>query len=69
MERTAFPNFQRLDLDGLIGRAQSASYVPKTGPAAGRLLDLLRALHARYADIRGLATLVYETEVFRAQKL
>ena len=47
VERTAFPNFQRLDLDGLIGRAQSASYVPKTGPAVERLLDLLRALHAR----------------------
>jgi hypothetical protein len=33
------------------------------------LLDLLRALHTRYADMRGLVTLVYETEVFRAQKL
>ena len=68
-ERTAFPNFQRLDLDGLIGRAQSASYVPKTGPAGERLLDLLGALHERYADLGGFVTLVYETEVFRAQKL
>jgi SAM-dependent methyltransferase len=69
VERTAFPNVQRLDLDGLIGRAQSASYVPKTGPAAERLLNLLRALHERYADVGGVVTLVYETEVFRAQKL
>ena len=69
VERTAFPNFQRLDLDGLIGRAQSASYVPKTGPAVERLLDLLRALHKRYADVGGVVTLVYETEVFRAHKL
>ena len=40
--RTSFPNFQRLDLDGFIGRARSASYVPKTGAAGKRLLGLLR---------------------------
>jgi SAM-dependent methyltransferase len=68
VERTTFPNFQRLNLDGLIGRARSASYVPKTGPAAERLLGLLRSLHTRYADETGLVTLVYETEVFCSQK-
>jgi SAM-dependent methyltransferase len=68
-ERQAFPNFQRLDLTGLIGRARSASYVPKEGAAGERLLDLLRALHARYADTRGCVTLVYETEVFRSTRL
>ena len=31
-DRTSFPNFQRLGLEGLIGRARSASYVPKSGP-------------------------------------
>jgi SAM-dependent methyltransferase len=62
--RQAWPNAQRLDRDGLIGRAHSASYVPKTGEAGERLLDLLRALHARYADRDGFVTLVYETEVF-----
>jgi SAM-dependent methyltransferase len=65
-ERLAFPNYQRLDLAGLIGRAQSASYVPKSGAEGDRLLDLLRMLHARYADQDGFVTLVYETEVFRA---
>jgi hypothetical protein len=55
---------QRLDLDGLIGRARSASYVPKSGPAGAKLLTLLRDLHAHYADDAGLATLVYGTEVF-----
>jgi SAM-dependent methyltransferase len=63
-ERHAFPNTQRLDLDGLIGRARSASYVPKTGEAGERLLDRLRTLHARYADDAGVVTLVYETEVW-----
>ena len=65
-ERLAFPNDQRLDLAGLIGRSRSASYVPKSGPEGERLLVLLRALHARYADADGFVTLVYETEVFRA---
>jgi SAM-dependent methyltransferase len=41
-ERKSFPNFQRLDLAGLIGRARSASYVPKSGAAGERLLGLLR---------------------------
>lgn len=60
---TTLANEQRLDLGGLIGRAQSASYVPKQGPNAERLLELLRSLHQRYADADGCVTLVYETEV------
>src|SRR5262245_48310313 len=67
-ERLRFPNAQRLDLDGLIGRARSASYVPKTGAAGERLIDLLRALHERYADPDGFVTLVYETEVYRSPR-
>ncbi len=67
-ERYLFPNVQRLDLDGLIGRARSASYVPKEGEAGQRLLNLLRALHARFADGDGLVTLVYETEVYLATR-
>ena len=67
--RTAFPNAQRLDLDGLIGRAHSASAVPKTGVLGERLLSVLRELHARYADADGIVSLIYETEVFLARKL
>jgi SAM-dependent methyltransferase len=68
-ERKSFPNFQRLDLTGLIGRASSASYVPKSGAAGERLFSLLRALHDRYADGSGFVTLVYETEIFRSTRL
>ena len=67
--RAAFPNAQRLDLDGFIGRAHSASYVPKSGEAGERLLSMLRDLHARYADQAGFVSLIYETEVFLARKL
>jgi SAM-dependent methyltransferase len=67
-ERLVFPNEQRLDLDGLIGRARSASYVPKTGDAGTRLMALLHELHRRYADASGRVTLVYETELFRSAR-
>jgi SAM-dependent methyltransferase len=68
-ERQSFPNFQRLDLAGLTGRARSASYVPKSGAAGERLLGLLRGLHERYEDGSGFVTLVYETEVFCSTRL
>ena len=68
-ERRSFPNVQRLDLAGLIGRARSASYVPKSGAAGQRLVILLRALHERYADGTGLVTLEYETDVFCSTRL
>ena len=64
-----FRNIQRLDLEGLIGRARSASYVPKTGPAGERLLGLLRELHGRYADANGFVSLVYETEVYSSSRV
>jgi SAM-dependent methyltransferase len=67
--RTTYANAQRLDLDGLIGRARSASYVPKTDAATERLGALLRTLHQRHADAGGFVRLIYETEVFCANCL
>ncbi len=68
-QRTTFPNFQRLDLGGLIGRARSASYAPKTGAEGEELLRRLRALHEQHADADGFVTMVYETEVYLSDKL
>jgi SAM-dependent methyltransferase len=62
------PFDQTLDGDGLIGRAMSASYVPKSGPGAAKVTDLLRALHARYAGPDGRVSLRYTTEVYLAEK-
>ena len=56
-----FEHAQRLDADGLVGRALSASYVPREGPAHDTLTHALRALHAENADADGLADLAYET--------
>ena len=69
VERRAWANEQRLTLDGFIGRARSASYVPKTGPEGERLIDLLRSLHACYADPSGYVRLVYETEVYLSSRI
>ncbi|MCC7389552.1 MAG: class I SAM-dependent methyltransferase [Phycisphaerales bacterium] len=59
MRRLVFRNEQRLDADGLIGRAMSASYVVKEGPRAVELLDGLRRLHAAHAGPDGRVGLVY----------
>ena len=67
--RAAFPNAQRLDLEGVIGRARSASAVPKTGELGEQLVSMLRDLHARHADAGGVVSLIYETEVFLTRKL
>jgi len=68
-EVAEFPNRQTLDLEGLVGRARSASYVPRTGPRAERLVELLRELHAEHADDTGRVTLVYTTELHRSRRL
>jgi SAM-dependent methyltransferase len=63
-----FEHAQTFDADGLIGRARSASYVPKSGPAADSLLARLRELHARHASPDGFVRFVYETEVTLATR-
>ena len=69
VQRTSFPNLQRLDLDGLIGRARSASYCPKDGPGAERLRELLHELWKTHADREGFVSLVYETELYRSHRV
>ena len=62
-----FAHRQELDLAGLIGRATSASYVPKEGPGFAQLTELLAALFERYRDANGRVALVYETQVWIAE--
>jgi hypothetical protein len=66
--RTTFANAQALDLAGLIGRANSASYVPRSATASARLTSLLTELHQRHAGPGGLVTMRYETEVFVSRR-
>ena len=64
----AFANAQALDHEGLLRRAQSASYVPQEGPAAARLREGLAALHARFAGPDGRVVLRYATRIVGARR-
>ena len=59
-----FENQQRLDLAGLVGRATSASYVPKHGPEFERLRGRLAGAFERHRDTAGLVRLKYVTRLF-----
>ena len=63
-----FPHGQSLDLEGLIGRATSASYVPRDGDRFARLRELLVALWERERDADGRVTMRYRTEVFLSER-
>jgi hypothetical protein len=63
------PNDQRLDLTGLIGRATSASYVPKSGPRFETLRESLARLYHEYAGPDGTVMLRYITQVYTAMRL
>lgn len=55
-----------LDVEGLVGRAESASYVPKEGPARDALVDRLRGLHGCFADSAGRVRMAYRTHAILA---
>lgn len=47
--RAEFPSRQRLDLEGLLGRAASSSYLPQSGDANRAMVAALSDLFARFA--------------------
>lgn len=59
-----FANRQDLDLAGLIGRAQSSSYMPNSGPPLQKLISDLTELYQAHCDDRGFVSLVYKTIVY-----
>ncbi len=58
-----FPNLQALDLDGLIGRLLSSSYMPNAGEAAAKLRQAAEVLF-RTHNANGTVTLEYTTQVY-----
>lgn len=66
-ERLEFTYSYRLTLEGLIGRARSASYVPHEGHDADRLTREMTDMHAQFADAEGLVTLGLLAIVHRYQ--
>ncbi len=55
---------QQLDLDGLIGRAQSVSYIPKEGEAYQQLISGFQELYDRKRDENGFVYMTYCTSVY-----
>jgi len=68
-ERHSVPHTQRLDLEGFVGRARSASYVPKQGEGYRELVKRLGALHEVFRDADGYVLMRYRTDVWRARRL
>ena len=58
---------QALNLEGLIGRAQSVSYLPQTGVAHEQLITDLTELYNLQCDEKGLVYLSYRTSVYLAK--
>jgi ubiquinone/menaquinone biosynthesis C-methylase UbiE len=66
--RVIFSYRQPLDLAGLIGRATSASYVPREGPKLEHLKQQLADAHRTHAGRDGQVELSYVTEVYLATR-
>ncbi|HIK15265.1 MAG TPA: methyltransferase domain-containing protein [Leptolyngbyaceae cyanobacterium M33_DOE_097] len=63
----SFPNSQITNLDGLIGRAKSTSYVPQGGDKYQKLVKALEQLHKQFTDESGNVALKYQTRVYLAE--
>jgi SAM-dependent methyltransferase len=61
-----FTNRQYLDLEGLIGRAKSTSYIPNSGHHLQKTISDLTELYQAHCGDRGLVSLVYKTRVYLA---
>lgn len=64
MRRETFRNVQRMDRAGLIGRAMSASYVPRSGPEWDWLVEQLNLLHDAHAGADGRVGFEYRVTVY-----
>jgi len=60
---------QELDLTGLIGRAQSVSYLPGAGSVYQQLVYDLQLLHGDWVDGRGFVYLLYRTSLYLADPI
>ncbi|MGI0487078.1 class I SAM-dependent methyltransferase [Pantanalinema rosaneae CENA516] len=67
VRQTTCHHQQAVDWTGLLGRAQSTSYLPHEGTAYDQLVADLRQLYQHWADADGLVYLSYSTDIFLAE--
>jgi SAM-dependent methyltransferase len=60
---------QELDLNGLIGRAMSVSYLPREGAVHEQLIADLKSAYHFTSDRQGFVYIVYRTSVHLAESL
>ena len=60
----SFPNEQRLDLEGLLGRLRSSSYAPQPGSAAYDEMNRDMTRLFAQSEREGVVVLRYETKVY-----
>lgn len=65
--RLEFPHHQRLDEEGVLGRAFSASYAPRESPAKEEFEADLRGVFARFQS-EGVVDLRYATTLFLVRR-
>ncbi|MEO0970377.1 MAG: hypothetical protein AAFX80_19145 [Cyanobacteria bacterium J06639_18] len=63
----AFAHKQDLDLNGLIGRAMSSSYLPREGKEREELVSDLQDLFNNFSQQKGYVSLAYSTSVHIVQ--
>ncbi|HEY9728680.1 MAG TPA: methyltransferase domain-containing protein [Chroococcales cyanobacterium] len=65
VRRYTFTYQQKLDLEGLIGRVRSVSYIPQEGQALEQLILGLQELYSHHRDENGFVYMTYRTSVYR----
>ena len=65
--RATLSNSQTMNLDALLGRVRSTSYLPNAGPAYDKLACELSTLFARFAE-DGKVHMIYQTIAFLAER-
>lgn len=63
----SFPNRQRLDYEGMLGRVRSTSYAPREGPDYDAMVERLDRAFGTYSN-EGAIDLVYRTDVYLGEK-
>jgi SAM-dependent methyltransferase len=66
-EKLVFPNEQRLDEEGLVGRAFSASYAPQSPQGIAQWKNDINTLFSRFQH-QGKVSLRYETSLYLARR-
>ncbi|MGL5833771.1 MAG: class I SAM-dependent methyltransferase [Waterburya sp.] len=67
VEHYIFPYQQAFNLQGLIGLAMSASYLPQTGKAHQKLVTDLTNLYQKHQNSQDLVYLKYKTSLYLAE--